>query len=418
MRRRESILFLFLLLAGFGGVVFAAHAQVVSPLAPTGVTATFSPPFHVAVSWAAPANATSVVGYYVYRNGAMVANTSGLSYLDTVPAQGYYTYTVAAGYGATGGPSALSAPSSLSILADTAPPTAPTGLTVTALTSSSVALSWNAASDNVGVAGYYLIRNSVRINLPVVISGTTYTDTSLPPDDTYTYNVVAYDGAQNTSGVSNMVRVTTFPAVFTISPPFNATAVAVSTSEIDLSWGAATDVSGTPAYYIYRNGLPLTSTTATSYRNTGLAAGMGYGYYVTAFDAVGNISPGSNQTATSTFPAPASTSSVAANSPTTGVSPAQSANVASRASATTTSGPFATTLYLGLRGDSVKMLQNVLVAQGDLGANYATGFFGALTQKAVQQFQCSQNIVCSGSQWATGWGMVGAKTRKALNALR
>ena len=41
--------------------------------------------------------------------------------------------------------------------------------------------------------------------------------------------------------------------------------------------------------------------------------------------------------------------------------------------------------------------------------------FGALTQKAVQKFQCAENIVCSGSPATTGWGQVGARTRKALN---
>ena len=42
---------------------------------------------------------------------------------------------------------------------DTQPPSVPTGLAVTSVTSSSVSLKWNASSDNVGVTGYTIYRN-------------------------------------------------------------------------------------------------------------------------------------------------------------------------------------------------------------------------------------------------------------------
>ena len=78
---------------------------------------------------------------------------------------------------------------------------------------------------------------------------------------------------------------------------------------------------------------------------------------------------------------------------------------------------FTVSLYYGLRTAGVKTLQLFFVKQGYLSASSATGFFGALTQKAVQKFQCDEDIVCAGDPGATGWGFVGAKTRKALNAL-
>ncbi len=75
------------------------------------------------------------------------------------------------------------------------------------------------------------------------------------------------------------------------------------------------------------------------------------------------------------------------------------------------------TLSLGMNSSVVLTLQKILAAQGYLGTRFITGSFGVMTQEALKQFQCDQNIVCSGSPASTGWGMMGAKTRAALNAL-
>jgi len=70
-------------------------------------------------------------------------------------------------------------------------------------------------------------------------------------------------------------------------------------------------------------------------------------------------------------------------------------------------------LSLGLSGNDITALQNSLIAQGYLAAGYNTGFFGTLTQTAVKKFQCSQNIICSGSS-AQGYGVYGPKTQAAM----
>src|SRR5262245_57991523 len=46
---------------------------------------------------------------------------------------------------------------------DTQPPSAPTNLRVTATTSSSVSLAWNASTDNVGVSTYEVLRSGTLI---------------------------------------------------------------------------------------------------------------------------------------------------------------------------------------------------------------------------------------------------------------
>ncbi|MFF1438782.1 fibronectin type III domain-containing protein [Streptomyces sp. NPDC058295] len=89
---------------------------------------------------------------------------------------------------------------------DTQAPTAPGGLTSTGKTSSSVSLSWNAATDNVGVTGYDVYSGSARV---LTVSGTSATVSGLSASTAYTFTVRARDAAGNTSGASNSVSVTT-----------------------------------------------------------------------------------------------------------------------------------------------------------------------------------------------------------------
>lgn len=72
------------------------------------------------------------------------------------------------------------------------------------------------------------------------------------------------------------------------------------------------------------------------------------------------------------------------------------------------------TLSFGARGQDVIELQNTLIAQGDLATGNNTGYFGRLTQVAVQKFQCRTNIICSGSPSTTGYGTVGPRTRAKI----
>ena len=87
--------------------------------------------------------------------------------------------------------------------------------------------------------------------------------------------------------------------------PASLTATAASTSQINLSWPAATDNVGVTGYRIERQD-PGSSTftqigtsTGTTFNNTGLAAGTTYSYRVRATDAAGNLgaySPVANAT--------------------------------------------------------------------------------------------------------------------------
>jgi chitodextrinase len=105
---------------------------------------------------------------------------------------------------------------------DTSPPTVPTGLTATPVVSG-VSLSWTASTDDQGVAGYRIYRNG---SLVVTSQATSYLDSGLSPQTTYTYSVSAYDAAGNVSALSSSVSATT-PA----APPPSAPVAAYSFSE-------------------------------------------------------------------------------------------------------------------------------------------------------------------------------------------
>ena len=70
---------------------------------------------------------------------------------------------------------------------DPGAPAAPTGLTVTGTTTSSVSLRWSAVT---GAAGYHVYRNGSRVTSSAV-TGTSYTDPGLAPATSYSYEVSA-----------------------------------------------------------------------------------------------------------------------------------------------------------------------------------------------------------------------------------
>ncbi|MGW2640550.1 carbohydrate binding domain-containing protein [Streptomyces sp. NPDC001348] len=89
---------------------------------------------------------------------------------------------------------------------DTQAPTAPTGLTSTGKSSSSVSLKWNASTDNVGVSAYDVYSGGTQV---LSVSGTTATVGGLSPNTAYALTVKARDAAGNVSAASNSVTVTT-----------------------------------------------------------------------------------------------------------------------------------------------------------------------------------------------------------------
>jgi glucose/arabinose dehydrogenase len=91
---------------------------------------------------------------------------------------------------------------------DTQPPTAPNNLQDVDKTKTTISLSWNAATDNVGVVLYEIFQNGTKIDESL---NTTYTVSGLIPKTQYTYTVTAKDAAGNVSNPSVATIITTLP---------------------------------------------------------------------------------------------------------------------------------------------------------------------------------------------------------------
>lgn len=178
------------------------------PAAPENLTATAGDK-KVILNWDGAAWADS---YSVYRSTVdgtgytqIATGVAAAGYTDSGLANGtryYYVVRSANDLGTSGNSGQASAvPAS-----DTVPPTVPSGLTATNITTTEISLEWNASTDNVGVAGYDIYRGGVKIADSV---STAYTDSGLTPKTAYSYTVKARDSAGNVSDPSNTLNVST-----------------------------------------------------------------------------------------------------------------------------------------------------------------------------------------------------------------
>src|SRR5437762_1443140 len=170
---------------------------------------------------------------------------------------------------------------------DTTPPSVPTGLRATAVSSSQINLSWAASSDNVGVSGYRVFRNGAQI---ATTSATSFPNTGLSPSTTYSYTVAAFDAAGNLDPQTTPLN-STAPSPPDPTPPSLPTALRptpYTTLLRSLSWAASSDNVGVSGYRVFRDGAQIATTSATSFPNTGLSPSTTYSYTVAAFDAAGN----------------------------------------------------------------------------------------------------------------------------------
>ncbi|MBI4225331.1 MAG: fibronectin type III domain-containing protein [Candidatus Sungbacteria bacterium] len=370
--------------------------------------------------------------------------------------------------------------SSVSVHAQTPPSSNPpviSGVIADNITQSSAMISWNTDVPattrlDYGTTIAYeinsIIESSLRTFHQIQVS-------PLDTDTTYHYRVRSTDASGRERVDTDHTFTTKPPLDYT--PPEEITSLRVASATVTslvLTWVApgGNGSTGTSTSYEIRasyttipeigalqwwNSATVLNNTLTprgpgsqeSYTAQNLATSTKYYFAVRARDKAGNISPlsisdvRSGTTLAASSPSyagvSASSSTVAASStisagitstnPMTSLSssapgapnsvtplPAGSA-VSPIAGQATSPTLFTGNLSYGMRSESVRTLQRILIAKGLLREGNDSGFFGSLTLAAVKKFQCSQKIVCSGSARTTGYGFVGAKTRAKLGGM-
>lgn len=290
--------------SGYVGGTVGAAVDTERPSTPTGVS-TASAADSVTVSWNPSTDNVGVVSYDVYRsatNGGaatVVGSSTTTSFVDQPLAAGDYWYYVRA-LDAAGNVSWRSGymPATVGAAADTERPSTATNFVVTA-NGSDANLSWNPATDNVGVTGYNVYRATNGGSFSVIATVTSpYVDAGLADGD-YSYYIRALDAAGN-EGWRTAIRTVTVggaPAdTERPSTPAGLMSDSVTADSVSLIWTASTDNVAVTGYLIIDNATGLTVATVGSNAGvvTGLNSGTAYAFYVKAIDAAGNTSWRSN----------------------------------------------------------------------------------------------------------------------------
>ncbi|SDR83599.1 Por secretion system C-terminal sorting domain-containing protein [Polaribacter sp. KT25b] len=171
---------------------------------------------------------------------------------------------------------------------DSEAPTAPTNVSLSNITTSTINVSWTASTDNEEVSKYEIYANDI---LKGETANTNYTLTDLNSNTLYAVTVLAKDVANNESAKSSVVNATTLTDTTAPSVPTNITITNQTGTSFKVNWSASTDDSAVTGYDIYVNGTLNSSNIAnTSYTVTGLTISTTYSVTVLAKDSANNMS--------------------------------------------------------------------------------------------------------------------------------
>ena len=193
-----------------------AGPDTAEPTPPSSLAASLGPS-GVDLTWGDSSDNVGVTNYEIVRNDQPLATVGAVTtYTDTTAAPGAtYSYRVRA-RDAAGNRSTLSDAVSIAVpTPDTEAPDVPSGLSAE-VGADGVLLRWLAASDNVGVTNYDVVRNDAA--LATLDAVTTYTDTTTAPGATYSYRVRARDAAGNLSAPTDVATVAIAPLPDTTTP--------------------------------------------------------------------------------------------------------------------------------------------------------------------------------------------------------
>jgi subtilisin family serine protease/chitodextrinase len=186
--------------------VSSGGGDTTPPSTPTSLSAINITTNSATLTWNASSDNVGVTGYNVYQGSTLLGSVGGTSANITGLAEAtQYTFSVTATDAAGNESGAASTTFTTQSTADTSPPTRPTNLAASNITTSSLDLSWNASSDNVGVTGYNVYQGSTLLGN---VTGTGASITGLAEATQYTFSVTATDAAGNESSAASTTATT------------------------------------------------------------------------------------------------------------------------------------------------------------------------------------------------------------------
>ena len=273
-----------------------------APSVPTAVAAADITQTTAKVTWDASTDNVGVVGYNVYVNEAKVnASPVTVTEYDLTGLTEATEYTVrVTAVDAAENESARSEAVTFTTLeaeeeTDTEAPTVPAEVKATEVTETTAKLTWNEATDNVGVAGYNVYVNEAKANEELV-TGTEFALTGLTEATEYTVRVSAVDAAGNESARSEAATFTTLesekPAPEKPAAPTNVKISEIKHTKALVTWDSVLARAAVEGYNVYLDGEKVNATPVkeTRYELTGLKVGTKYNVAVTAVNEEGTES--------------------------------------------------------------------------------------------------------------------------------
>jgi beta-glucanase (GH16 family) len=170
-----------------------------APTAPGNVRVSEATRSSVTIAWDASRDDVGVIGYGIYVAGRQVDSTGATSFTLGGIHCGTTLRLAADAYDAAGNRSApVEVTARTDACPDTSAPTTPGNLRVTGTTTSSVTVAWDAANDDVAVAGYGIYAAGISIDTAGA-GATSYTLSGLLCGTSRLVTVDAYDAAGNRS---------------------------------------------------------------------------------------------------------------------------------------------------------------------------------------------------------------------------
>jgi len=192
---------------------------------------------------------------------------------------------------------------------DTTAPSAPSNLSASNITETSVSLAWSASTDDTAVTGYSIYNG---VNLIGSSMNTNFTVSGLQVVTSYNFTVVAQDEAGNVSEESATLSVTTIDLTAPATPT-NLSASNITQTSLDLTWSSSTDNVGVAGYDILNGSSFIGAVSGNSFSVVGLTENTEYNLSIVAKDAAGNIST-SNSVFITTLAEPTNTSTIVSES--------------------------------------------------------------------------------------------------------